>query len=293
MPTSVLGSWRPPRASGLGLLAVLSCASGRGVVERRAESPHAATNGMIWIAGGRGVVGCNPYQYQCMPGIDREWQEVSVAPFYISRTETSVAEYLTCVAAGGCARAEEYPSLCNARDPSSGSGLPMNCVSWSEATSYCAWRGLRLPSENEWEFAARGADGRRYPWGEAPPDCSMVVASGQTSLRPGFCPFQRSQLAGTTPTDNSPFGVLDMAGNVSEWTADARLLAAPFGRQEGSGGIGRVEYIVKGGDFESDWKRLEVSQRAFSEDFGGSPGFRCAWSAPTAPPRTRPLPTKF
>jgi formylglycine-generating enzyme required for sulfatase activity len=86
---------------------------------------------------------------------------------------------------------------------------PINCIEWKQAVAYCKWTGKRLPTEQEWEYAARGTDGRKWPWGNEKPDAKRACLDGKE----GTCPV------GRFPSDASPFGVLDMEGNVGEWTS--------------------------------------------------------------------------
>ena len=134
----------------------------------------------------------------------------------MERTLATVKEYRACEGAGACTPTPDKP-YCNehiaARD-----NHPINCVTWAQANAFCGWMGARLPTEEEWEYAARGTDGRRYPWGDDAP-AKQLCWDGATSdlgmmKRRGTCPV------GAHPTGASPFGLLDMAGNVWEWSSD-------------------------------------------------------------------------
>lgn len=127
--------------------------------------------------------------------------------FYIDVYEVSAGDYKACVDAGECSYnggTESYHTYNNDKD-----AHPINYVNWNESTAYCAWKGKRLPTEQEWEKAARGTDGRTYPWGEDPPICERVVMGG--------CDGD-TQPVGSLETGSSIYGAYDMAGNVGEWT---------------------------------------------------------------------------
>jgi formylglycine-generating enzyme required for sulfatase activity len=134
-----------------------------------------------------------------------EVRSVTVKTFEFDKTEVTVAQYKACVDAGKCTK----PGLtagCRWESPE-GDLYPVACVDWSQATVYCGWAGKRLPTETEWEFAARGTDSRVYPWGNDPPDRQRICMENLNG-----CPV------GTRPAGASPFGVLDLGGNVAEWT---------------------------------------------------------------------------
>ena len=147
--------------------------------------------------------------------------------FFIDVLEVTLAEYEECVRAKACTasgvhgppiRPEDrmqWADLCNGGHADRGSH-PVNCVDQSQAQSYCHFRGKRLPSEAEWEYAARGTDGRIYPWGEGQPEsCEMAVVSG-------LCPSTGTRPVGTrVPSSRSASGTFDMAGNVWEWVLDS------------------------------------------------------------------------
>ena len=146
--------------------------------------------------------------------------EVQVAAFTIDRTEVTVAAYEACVSAGACS-ATDSGEFCNAGRPDRATH-PVNCVDWHQASAYCAWAGKRLPTEQEWEYAARGDDARGFPWGNE--EVGARACWNRWSSRLGTCPV------GSHPRGASPFGVLDMAGNVGEWTASEHEAGARVDR---------------------------------------------------------------
>ena len=147
--------------------------------------------------------------------------EVWIDPFYLSLREATVAQYRACVETGSCgepARGEPCNWGVESRDDH-----PVNCISWADAVRYCQWSGLRLPTEAEWEKAARGTAGRQYPWGDQPPggagDCDRAIM-----MRAGLglgCGYDGTGPVATRKGGASVYGVDDMAGNVWEWVADS------------------------------------------------------------------------
>lgn len=161
---------------------------------------------------------------------------VTLDPFYIDRYEVTVARYRRCVAAGACdprgldtegpynehndyaARGTRFrasPHCTFRANPSTNDTRPINCLSYAQAEQICRFEGRRLPTEAEWERAARGVQGRTYPWGEEQPDCNRASYGYGAG-----CGLAEPVPVGTARGDATPEGVFDLAGNVAEWTAD-------------------------------------------------------------------------
>ncbi len=144
---------------------------------------------------------------------ERPVHEVTLSAFWIDQTEVTNGRYALCVEAGVCAPPIRKSS--NLIDYYYGfedyADYPVIFISWQDASNYCPWAGRRLPTEAEWEKAARGTDGRSYPWGSTPPDETL------TNFDHNLNDVTR---VGRYPAGASPYGALDLAGNVSEWTAD-------------------------------------------------------------------------
>ena len=154
----------------------------------------------------------------------------AVIGFCMDRTEVTMSAYAACVASGKCTiRSKAFVASFDAHNindatdcnESGRDSHPVNCVTHEQATAYCAAQGLRLPTEEEWEYAARGTDGRIYPWGNENPKDQLCWNGGKNINDQDYgnkrhkttCPV------GSYPNSNSPFGLVDMAGNLAEFTA--------------------------------------------------------------------------
>lgn len=263
----------------LGGDAVVKVEQESGEVARLLGQVTSGERDVVLIPGGPARVGGHPLGGAwSLSQLPERLTEVS--PFVIDRTEVSRGAYEACVEAHRCPDLPEDVRPRTSRERM----LPAVQVSWKEADAYCRFVRMRLPTEAEWEKAARGTRGRAYPWGEETRcDVGNVAHTGCDA-------GNRRDSARVEPThsetlDISPYGVLHMGGNVWEWTADwytEPSLASPQEDVEPEDGSGKV---VKGGDFASEprpafareWNRIDArSARG---------GFRCVRSLPEV---TRP-----
>lgn len=163
-----------------------------------------STRGTVLLEGGKYTMG-------------ERGDTVTVGSFYMDETEVTVSAYRMCVSAEECTEPQEG-EFCN-WSMSGRSNHPVNCVDWNQAVVYCNWVGKRLPTEEEWEWAARGGNqGTKYPWGDNAPKTQLCWSGGGVNRygrNLGTCKV------GSYPGGNSPQGVKDLAGNVWEWTSTA------------------------------------------------------------------------
>jgi formylglycine-generating enzyme required for sulfatase activity len=188
-------------------------------------------NNMVLVPAGpfyRGTCneGSDPACYPGEPGYSRTYstvempgREIDLAGFYIDMYEVSVAEFRVCIEAGACQAKwlgnYNEANFCNYDKPNYDEH-PVNCASWYAADQYCRFAGKRLPSEAEWEKAARGESGFVFPWGNTTASCKLANYSYYTNL---FC-VGGTSLPGSYPDGVSPYGAFDMAGNLWEWVQD-------------------------------------------------------------------------
>jgi formylglycine-generating enzyme required for sulfatase activity/tRNA A-37 threonylcarbamoyl transferase component Bud32 len=224
------------------------------------------------------LVPAGPFEMGSESGYDDEKpvHEVTLDAFYIDQYEVTNAQYAACVEDGACAPPFDIGSYTRRSyygHPEYGD-YPVIWVSWYQAKTYCEWRGDRLPTEAEWEKAARGTDGRTYPWGEGI-DCTL------TNYRIDYdvCVVDTTE-GGSYPDGVSPYGAYDMAGNVWEWV-QSEYRAYPYraddGREDPDGTNDRV---VRGGSWAIGSRHTRASNRASADphDLDYYTGFRCARS---------------
>jgi len=213
--------------------------------------------------------------------------DVSLDAFWMDQLEVTNVMYALCVNAGGCTPPQDVKS--QRRSSYFGNpefnDYPVIYVTWGQAQTYCEWAGRRLPTEAEWERAGRGDDFRTFPWGEAKADgllANFNMLVGDTSR------------VGTYPAGASPFGVLDMAGNVAEWVND--FYTPNYGNAgtfnpTGPDTSSSLNRVVRGGSLGDAEINIRISKRSSVRgpfpgtaldsntalgDFSPRIGFRCA-----------------
>lgn len=234
--------------------------AGAGTVTTAAapESSGASDHTLVRIGGGAFQMGGDEVDPPDERGLK---EKVLLRSFSMDRYEVSNAQF-----------ERIFPDHRKNRGSSAGDKDPVVNVTWEEAQSYCRAVGLRLPTEAEWEKAARGTDGRSYPWGEAEAAPSRLNFKGAGLGKP--------TAVDSFPEGASPYGVYNMAGNVWEWTADwydpGYYAKAPNSNPTGPAGGSRK--VIRGGSFAEDAGDARTSNRASAAPGAGAIkiGFRCA-----------------
>ena len=217
--------------------------------------------GMVYIPGGTFMMG----RENSPDRAERPAHYVTVAPFYLDKTPVTNADYAEFMQATGHPPPSTWPE---GTYPGEQTLWPVTGVTWDDAGAYAKWKGKRLPTEAEWEFAARGNDGRIYPWGNQ--FDPTLTNSEETGL-------DHPEPIGSHRAAATPFGILDMSGNVWQWCQDA-YRPYPNGRLGFQVPI--TARAIRGGSFKSDKNHVTTTARnldlasARSEEIG----FRCAMS---------------
>ncbi len=187
---------------------------------------------------------------------ERPRQRIGLNGFRISRTPITQAQYQQFVIATG----HPAPGHWRGGRPAAGTDdHPVTYVTWNDAQAFCDWSGVRLPSEAEWEKAGRSDDGRWWPWGDTLPDASHGHFNGQAQ---GVAPAAQSVMpVGRFPSGASPYGALDMAGNVWEWT---NSLYRPYPYRADDGREDPAQNglrVVRGGSYNHDLRQIRCAAR--------------------------------
>lgn len=230
--------------------------------------PVVVKDGMVRVPGGRFTMGSDDKK---APANERPSRAVVVSPFWIDKTEVTVGAYRACVERGACPRPARSSTSCtyDLADPA----LPVSCVPWTSAQTYCMAMNKRLPREVEWEVAARGTSGVKYPWGAgAAAGCGAAVTlASDTSQR--SCGRNRPARVGTHPGGASPYGLQDMSGNVEEWVADwYGETVSDLSPRAGA------SHVLRGGGWLSQPSQAKTTSRNWgsAREMGPNVGFRCA-----------------
>lgn len=202
---------------------------------------------MVRIPAGTFIMGSDTGQLNQAPA-----HSVRLSAYWIDQYEVTVSQYTACVAAGACTppwafNSESHPDY---YEGEAFQQYPIQAITWRQAAAYCAWVGGRLPTEAEWEKAARGTDQRMYPWGDDAPDC--------TKANFDRCQIDPAQV-GSYSAGVSPYGLYDMAGNVWEWTADyydSEAYAANAERNP-QGPASGTHRVIRGGS----WSTADITQQ--------------------------------
>jgi len=235
---------------------------------------------MVLIPAGHFSMGCDSQHssYSCVYD-EQPLHTIYLDAYRIDKTEVTNSQYSQCVSIGYCTPPGSKSSSTRSFyfGNSNYSNYPVIYVSQGQASTYCSWVGKRLPTEAQWEKAAHGVGVQVFPWGNTEPTCAMTNADLGISCK-GDTTAVGSFLSGA-----SPYGVLDMAGNVVEWVSDqysSNYYSAypttdwpnnPFGPNNGSG------YVLRGGSFTSNEDLLRVVRRSSAEFYLQTNfiGFRC------------------
>jgi serine/threonine-protein kinase len=219
---------------------------------------------MVFVPRGHFLMGSDKSDRHMRPP-----HKVFLDAFWIDQTEVTNAQYIQCVEEGVCGTPHEADYFKDTKY----SNHPVIYVSWDEALTFCTWAGKRLPTEAEWEKAARGDDGRTYPWGNSKPNSGLLNywdnKKGSTEV-------------GSYPAGESPYGAMDLAGNVWEWTSDWYspdfYKTSPVPNPEGPASGDRR--IVRGGSWFSLTEivvRTYYRKASNPEVQNYTTGFRCVW----------------
>jgi iron(II)-dependent oxidoreductase len=235
--------------------------------------PTVTESARVTVPAGTFKMGCNAaVDSECRPD-ELPAHDVRLDAFEMDVTEVTQGQYYLCVAAKKCVAPSCDWDPC---DDGKRKDHPVVCVDFGDVNAYCAWKGMRIPTEAEWERAARGDDSRKYPWGNTGLDCThanLASCPGPNGAPPGTLPV------GSLPLGVSPYGILDMSGNAGEWTSDfydPNYYAVSPG-YEPKGPLTAARHVGRGGSWDSTgvWQRTSQRDDYEAEYVKKTFGFRC------------------
>jgi formylglycine-generating enzyme required for sulfatase activity len=223
-------------------------APGSGKAEERVDNKTGLA--FLQLPGGPFHLGCEPADTACKPD-EQPGKETAVKSYWLGKTEVTTGAYEKCVRAGACTAAATG-NKCNAGPAKE--AHPANCVSWEQAKRFCEWIDARLPTAEEWEYAAKGGTARVFPWGNEPPTEETIQ----------FAAKEGTSAVGVHPKGASRHGVQDLAGNVWEWTGSD---------------YDDDNKEVRGGGWQlkvAKYFRASIRYKCPASSFNDNIGFRCA-----------------
>ncbi|MEW5938984.1 MAG: formylglycine-generating enzyme family protein [Chloroflexota bacterium] len=224
------------------------------------------SSSIVYIPAGETVIGADNTEYPR--------HGVSLSSYWIQRAKVTNRMYALCVGVGVCTPPKPEVGAANYTDPTY-ADHPVVGVNWDQAQAYCGWIGGRLPTEAEWENAARGPSGQTFPWGRAEPSCELLNFNNCEGATTSVMAY---------PNSASPYGVLDMAGNVFEWVFDwydaNYYNNSPI--QDPPGPDAGLYKVTRGSSFESEPGQIPSAIRHFLAPSYSrrDTGFRCVVQQP-------------